>query len=216
MSICPTADIGLSLTFLNPAVNTGVHSEYMDSAINGTTEEERLIKAAIDGNDEAFASLVTRFKGRVFSMSARFARDRDELEDICQEVFIKVYENLRSFRGEAPLEHWISRVTVRVCYDTLRKNRHSKLHTPLDSLTFEIRDNSHQARLEAQQAHEILSVALSKLRPPERMIITLLELEEKSVRETAELTGWSETNVKVRAFRARRALRKILEEMHEN
>lgn len=177
--------------------------------------DENLIMATLDGDDEAFATLVTRYKRRVFRLAARFAGDSDEMEDICQEVFIKAYENLKGYRGDAPFEHWLTRIAVRTCYDTLRKNRNRRKHTPLDDLTYELRDQTLEAQLAARQAHELISWALAGLRPDERLVITLLELEEKSVREVAELSGWSEANVKVRAYRARQALKKILEKDHE-
>jgi RNA polymerase sigma-70 factor (ECF subfamily) len=177
--------------------------------------DECLITATLTGDDEAFALLVARYKRRVFSLAARFARDRDELEDISQEVFIKAYENLKTFRREAPFEHWLSRIAVRACYDFLRRIRREKSHTPLEDLVYELRDQSHEARQAAREAHELLAWAMSKMRPEERLIITLLELEEKPIREIAELTGWSESKVKVRAFRARQALKTILEKTYE-
>jgi RNA polymerase sigma-70 factor (ECF subfamily) len=173
--------------------------------------DERLITATLSGDDEAFARLVSRYKRRVFSLAARFARDGDDLEDIGQEVFIKAYENLKSFRREGPFEHWLTRIAVRACYDFLRRHRRDKVHTHLDDLKFELKDHSHEARQAAREAHEFLAWGMSEMRSEERLIITLLELEEKSVKETAELTGWSESNVKVRAFRARQALKNILE-----
>jgi RNA polymerase sigma-70 factor, ECF subfamily len=186
----------------------------MGDGMNEMTDEA-IIKAALAGDDDAFALLVARYKRRVFSLSARFARDGDELEDICQEVFIKAYENLKGFRHDAPFENWLSRITIRTCYDTLRKNRRSKYHTPLQDLTYEVKDNSIQARQDAREAHELLTWAMAKLSPDERVVVTLLELEEKSVREVADLTSWSEGNVRVRAHRARNALKRILEAGHE-
>lgn len=185
--------------------------------VDGINEisDERLITATLSGDDEAFALLVARHKRKVFSLAARFARDRDELEDICQEVFIKAFENLKAFRREAPFEHWLSRIAVRACYDFLRRIRREKTHTSLDDLVYELRDRSHEARQAAREAHELLAWGLSKMRPEERLIITLLELEEKPVKEIAELTGWSESKVKVRAFRARQALKTILEKKNE-
>lgn len=173
--------------------------------------DEHLIIAVLTGDDEAFARLMTRYKGRVFRLAHRFARDNDELEDICQEVFIKVYDNLEKFRRDAPFEHWLTKIAVRVCYDALRARRHEKHARPLDDVSYNIKDDAEAARGEARQVRELLKWAMGFLTPDERLVITLMELEEMTLRETAELTGWSETNVKVRAYRARQALRKILE-----
>lgn len=172
--------------------------------------DERLIQATLAGDDEAFAELVRRHKGKVFGIAARFARNDHELDDVCQEIFIKVYHNLRKFRGDAPFEHWISRIAVRACYDLLRKTRRERENVTLDGVEIGVEDN-----VSAERAREVLDWAMSRLTAEERLVITLLELEEKSVRDIAALTGWSESNVKVRAFRAREALRRILEASNE-
>jgi len=177
--------------------------------------DERLIKATLAGDDGAFAHLVGRHKQRVFALAARFARDGDELEDICQEVFIKAFTNLRSFRQDAPFEHWLSRIAVRSCHDALRNRRHEKNHRPLEDHAFQVQDRSADARDEARQARELLKVAMARLKPDECLVITLLELEGYSLDEAAAMTGWSSANVKVRAFRARQALKRILEASDE-
>lgn len=176
-----------------------------------TLSDERLISAVIAGDDVAFARLVTRYKRRVFGLVFRFARDHGELEDLCQEVFIKAYNNLGTFRHDAPFEPWLTKIAVRVCYDALRARRYEKRIQPLDDVPYDIRDHAEDARGEARQARQLLRWAMGFLSPDERLVLTLIELEEMSVRETADLTGWSEANVKVRAFRARHALKKILE-----
>jgi len=179
-------------------------------AITQDTSDDCLISATLAGDDQAFAQLVTRHKRRIFGLAARFARDRDELDDICQEVFIKAYENLRSFRHEAPFEHWIMRIATRACHDALRARRHENRQSTLDDHGSELRDYAEEAREEARQARDLLRWGMERLKPDEQLIITLLELEEQTVREVAGLTGWSESNVKVRAHRARNALKRIL------
>jgi RNA polymerase sigma-70 factor (ECF subfamily) len=173
--------------------------------------DDHLIVAFLEGDDDAFARLVGRHKRRVIALAARFARDADDLDDISQEVFIKVYQTVKSYRRDAPFEHWLSRLTVRACYDHLRRHRHDRKHCPLDQVAHELGDPSCAAREEAEQARQILRAAMMHLSPKEQLVLTLLSLEEKSLREVAELTGWSEGNVKVRAFRARQELKRILE-----
>jgi RNA polymerase sigma-70 factor (ECF subfamily) len=172
--------------------------------------DERLIQATLTGDDGAFATLVGRYKSRAFSIAGRFARNDHELDDICQDAFIRVYHNLAKFRGEAPFEHWFSRIVVRTCYDALRKTRRDRQNVSLDGIDIGAEDN-----VSAERAREVLDFALSRLSAEERLVITLLELEEISVRDVAALTGWSESNVKVRAHRARNALKRILEASHE-
>ena len=174
--------------------------------------DERLIIATLSGDDEAFAELVRRYKQKIFRLGARFVRDNDDLDDICQEAFIKAYQNLKKFRGDAPFEHWLTRIAVNVCYDMLRKQSRKRDNVPLDSVAFSIGEPLSPDVSSGDEAWYIVKNALAKLRPEDRMVITLLHLEEKSVRETAALTGWSEANVKVRAFRARKELKTILED----
>jgi RNA polymerase sigma-70 factor (ECF subfamily) len=184
-------------------------------AITSVPADESLVKDALAGDDGAFVQLVRRYKQKVFGLAARFARDTDELDDICQDIFIKVYENLRKFRNDAPFEHWLARISTRTCYDVLRKRRKEKGLVPWESGHYEIADNSSGERQAAEQARDLLERGMARLRPAEHLVITLLELEEKSVREIAGMTGWSEANVKVRAFRARQKLKRILEREYE-
>lgn len=172
--------------------------------------DEHLIASTLAGDDEAFAVLVARHKRRVFGIAARFARHEQELDDVAQEIFIKAYRHLAKYRGDAPFEHWLSRIAVRCCYDLLRRTRREREHVSLDGVELGALDNAAAAR-----AREVLDVALAQLGAEERLVITLLELEERSVREIAALTGWSEGNVKVRAHRARHKLKAILEARHE-
>jgi RNA polymerase sigma-70 factor (ECF subfamily) len=172
--------------------------------------DERLVADVLAGNDNAYAELARRHKGRVFGVASRFARDAAELEDICQEVFIQAYTKLRQYRRESPFEHWILRITTHKCYDYLRKRRRAAPHVSVDAML--------ESGLEPQAPQyaehpdlERLHAAIAQLSAKERLVITLLELEDRSVQEVAELTGWSPANVKVRAFRARGVLRKLME-----
>jgi RNA polymerase sigma-70 factor (ECF subfamily) len=179
------------------------------------SSDESLISATLAGDEKAFALLVARYKRRIFGLAARFARDSDEVEDICQEVFIKAFENLAAFRHDAPFEHWLTRIAVRASHDALRRRRREKGQSGFDDYVFEVRDYGAEARQEARLARELLKWALSRLKEEERVVITLLELEGYSVREISSLTGWSESNVKVRAHRARQVLKRVLEESDE-
>lgn len=182
---------------------------------NSEPSDESLIRDVCAGNKDSFIHLVRRYKRRVFGLAARFARDADDLDDICQDVFIKVYENLGKYRTDAPFEHWLSRVTIRTCYDVLRSRKKEKGNVPLEGVHYLIEDSAPGIRQAAEEARNLLEWGLARLRPEERLVITLLELEERTVREIAGLTGWSQVNVKVRAFRARQKLKQFLEKQYE-
>lgn len=183
--------------------------------INSEPSDESLIRDVRAGKKEAFVHLVGRYKRKVVAMASRFARDADDLDDISQDVFIKVYENIDKFRGDAPFEHWLSRITVRTCYDALRSRRKVHANVPLENVHYLVEDTSIGLHQAAEEARIFLEWGLDQLRPAERLVITLLELEEKSIREIAEMTGWSQSNVKVRAFRGRQKLKQILEKQYE-
>ncbi len=178
--------------------------------------DEALVAATLRGDDDAFAEIVRRYKRRVFASAARFARDDHQLDDISQEVFLRAFRNLGKFRGDAPFEHWLARIIVSACYDFLRKERRVREQVTLDAIEYEVRDVTIDSAVAAGRARELLAFAMRRLTAEEQLIVTLCEIEERSVREVAELTGWSESNVKVRAFRARQNLKKILETSHEH
>jgi RNA polymerase sigma-70 factor (ECF subfamily) len=173
--------------------------------------DEDLVRTALSGDDNAFTELVSRHKRRVFGIVSRYADNRHELDDVCQEIFLKVYRNLRKFRGDAPFDHWVAKIAVNACYDLLRRRRRQVDEVPLEDVEFLLGDTA-STEAPAEMASAILAGAMARLRPEERLVITLLELEERSVREVSSLTGWSDSKVKVRAFRARKELKRILEE----
>jgi RNA polymerase sigma-70 factor (ECF subfamily) len=181
--------------------------------------ESELIAAVLQGDTASFEPLVARYSPRVFATARRYARRESEIEDITQEVWLKAFDKLKTFRGEAPFEHWLMRLTVRTCYDFLRghqRNRESSFSEITDAeddwLDRFVADPGHAAE-DSDAAKLLINRVLEKLPPEARLVIQLLEIEDRSVKDIAELTGWSVPLVKVRAFRARGEMRKILARM---
>ena len=175
-----------------------------------------LIAAVLNGDTASFEPLIKKYAPRVFATARRYARRESEVEDIVQEVWSKAYQKLAGFRGEAPFEHWLMRLAVRTCYDFLRDHQRSR-ETPFCELTESENNwlehfgaNPDDASEMAAAARDLVKRILEQLSPPARLIITLLEIEERSVKEIATLTGWSVPLVKVRAFRARAEMKKCL------
>lgn len=183
-----------------------VHSTPMDADL-------RDIRAALGGDGEAYGRIVRRHQNAIAQRMWRFTRDRGELEELVQEVFVQAYMGLKGFRGTAPLEHWLTRIATRVGYRFWKTRRRQADRTvPLqdwDALA------SEDGALGAVEAAELLHELLARLPPRDRLVLTLLYLEELSVAEAAERTGWSSTMVKVQAFRARKKLRALLEKADE-
>jgi len=178
--------------------------------------EAELIAAVLKGDAASFEPLVQKYSPRVFATARRYARRESEIEDIVQEVWLKAFQKLKSFRGEAPFEHWLMRLAVRTCYDFLRghqRNREtvfSELTEPESDWLDRFVQQPDSASENADAARMLVERLPEHLSPPARLIITLLEIEDRSVKEIAKLTGWSVPLVKVRAFRARAEMRKIL------
>jgi RNA polymerase sigma-70 factor, ECF subfamily len=184
--------------------------------------DEELIKAVLAGDNSSFEVLIIRYQPRVFGTARKYARRESDIEDIVQEVFIKAFTKLSTFRGDSPFEHWLMRLAVRTCYDFLREHQRNREHT-LSEITEE--ESSWLERFATEDAQGDLQSAaaartlihrlLEQLSPQSRLIIQLLEIEEKSLKEIAELTGWSIPMIKVRAFRARAAMRKTLAKLEK-
>src|SRR4051812_27953387 len=178
--------------------------------------EAELIAAVLKGDATSFEPLVQKFSPRIFATARRYARRESEVEDIVQEVWLKAYQKLNTFRGEAPFEHWLMRLAVRTCYDFLRghqRNREtafSELSEPEDDWLDRFIQQPDSASENSDAAKMLVERILAQLSPSARLIITLLEIEDRSVKEISELTGWKVPLVKVRAFRARAEMRKIL------
>jgi len=177
--------------------------------------ESEWVARAGKGDEDAFVRLATTYRPRIWSTASRFARSRPELEDLVQDLLLKIWKGLPSYRSDAPFEHWIMTVTVRGCYDFLRKNRRRRetetLIDPQNSPEAVDKDSDRASR--QHEAWETVQLLLDRLDAKDRTVITLLDLEERGVRKTAELTGWSESNVKVRAHRARKKMRAIYDEL---
>jgi RNA polymerase sigma-70 factor (ECF subfamily) len=177
--------------------------------------DEMLVRESLAGDERAFAELVVRHKGRVLGTCSRFARDAQQLDDLGQEVFLRAWRKMNGFRGDSPFEHWLARLTITTCYDFLRRERRHREQVSLDEMAVEMRDFSADSELAARRARELLAWAMGQLAADDQLILTLLEIEERTVREIAAVTRWSESNVKVRAFRARARLKEILTNSHE-
>jgi RNA polymerase sigma-70 factor, ECF subfamily len=181
----------------------------------GEPSDSELIQSVLQGDANSFEPLIKRYQNRVFATARRYARQQDEVEDIVQEIFIKAFTKLSSYRGDAPFEHWLMRLAVRTCYDFLRAHQRNR-ETAFSQITDEDTAWLEQFAATPESDHapaaakELVNKLLQSLSPQARLVITLLELEEKSVREISALTGWSVPLVKVRAFRARAEMRKIL------
>jgi RNA polymerase sigma-70 factor (ECF subfamily) len=165
------------------------------------------IRAASRGDGEAYSRIIGRYQQTIARRMHRFTRDPGAIEELVHDVFVEAYFSLSKYRGDAPLEHWLQKIATRVGYKYWERRQRER------TISFEdgVHDPSVAEDGAAGDAVEEVGAALEKLPPRDRLVLTLLYLESRSVAEAADLAGWSQTMVKVQAYRARGKLRKLLE-----
>jgi RNA polymerase sigma-70 factor, ECF subfamily len=182
--------------------------------------DDSLIELTLSKDQTGFEILVSRHNRRVFSIARHFFRSPETVEDIVQETFAKAFFSLSSYRRGASFEQWLARIAVNNCYDELRRRKkrsesliteisedeESWLESKLAGSAFEVHFNE----AEQDRAAEIARKLLLKLSVEDRLILILLHGEDNSVKEISQMLGWSEAKVKIRAFRARHAMRRAL------
>ena len=187
-------------------------------ADDGVSRE--LVAAALRQDEEAARELVRRLYPLVAKLVRAHRPTRSAEEDLCQMIFIKIMQNLSQFSGKVPLEHWVARVAINTCINQIQAEK--------------ARPELREADLSVEQAAVIRNLAattddlapdqtfasrqlvehlMNALKPAERLVIDLLYLQERSVAEIQEVTGWSGAVVKVRAFRARQKMKKQMSMM---
>ena len=184
--------------------------------------EGEIIRQVVEGRAELFEILIQRHQLKIFATARKYARRESEVEDIVQEIFIKAFQNLGKYRGEAPFQHWLIRIAVRTCYDFLRRHQRNR-EANFSEITEEDADfldryvsDSLPDDLRVDAVRKLIHDILERLPAPLRIVITLQAVEGKSVQEIADLTGWSIANVKVRAHRARKEMRKLLDKIDKS
>lgn len=175
--------------------------------------DRRDIRASLEGDGEAYGRLVGRHQAQIARRMWRFTRDRRELEELVQDVLVEAYYSLRGYRGAAPFEHWLNRIATRVGYRFWKRRQQAAREVPLQD--WDDFEQPGESPLETQEAAELLHDLLGQLPPRDRLVLTLLYLEELSVAEVARRAGWSRTMVKVQAHRARKKLRALLEKTNQ-
>lgn len=185
--------------------------------------EADLAVAAANGDEEAFAEIVRRFSPRVFRVCSRFFRRHSLIEEAAQEVFLKSFTQLGNFEGRGSLEGWLTRISATTCINILRSNKRQPELTVSDLSEDEstwLEDNliyqateRHQTDEDRLIAADLVSRVLETLPADDVTVLTMMEADGASVRETAQATGWSESKVKVKAFRARRRMREAVQKL---
>jgi len=192
--------------------------------VDAPTDEE-LVGAARDGDETAFELLVLRHRHAVSAVASRFFFRRPEAEDAAQEALVKAYTKLDKLKPGVPFGYWVLRVATNCCLDRVRKESR-RGERPLSQVSDDesawldrhlaARSEQEHRRLEhSREARSLMKRVLPRIAPKDRAVLYLLDGEGRPVEEIAAIFGWSKSNVRVRAFRARRTLRRAIEELDQ-
>lgn len=169
------------------------------------------LRLALQGDQQAYARLVSRYQATIGGQMWRFTREQAVYEELVHDVFVEAYFGLHKFRGDAPLVHWLRRIATRVGYRYWKQRSRRRVEQPLTAAQAAVLTEPQNATPVVSDAAEAVYRLLGQLPPRDRLVLTLLYWDGCSVAEAADLTGWSQTMVKVQAFRARRKMKKLLE-----
>lgn len=181
--------------------------------------EKELIRRAKNGEKSAFEEIISLYEKKVFSTIYYMVKNEHEVEDIAQEVFVKIYKNLKNFKEESSLYTWIYRITINVCIDEIKKKKNvvyidEKLQTDEGELEFQLEDESKgpDELAEDEELKRKLTECIRKLPVDQSTMIILRDIKGFTYMEIAEMTKTNLGTVKSKINRARASLKRILEE----
>lgn len=178
-------------------------------------------------DERAFEEILRRYSPRVFAIAGKFFRQRAQVEDAAQEAFLKAYTQLSKYEGRGSFEGWLSRIATNECINILRSAKRRPESTVSELTDREgirvenwLENQMAGASIEQFQSTErglaaadLADKVLTELPPDDRLVLMSIDGEHLPVKDVAEMTGWSESKVKVRAFRARRRMRQAVEKL---
>jgi len=189
---------------------------------SGSSDDAQTVGSVLNGDVNAFEKLMRKYADLVLRIVKKHV-NYEAVEETTHEVFIRAFQSLPGFRSEGNFRQWLSSIAVRTCYDYWRKvyrsreipmSHISETHREwLEAVLLDQSGQSFEEKGAQEEAREVLEWALERLSAEDRMVLELIYLEGLSSREAAKLLDWSVANVKVRSFRARKKLRKVIFEL---
>lgn len=189
-------------------------------------EEKEFIQALKSRDSLAYSKLIDDFQDKVFGTCISFVPNKEDAEDIAQEVFLEVFNSIDKFKGKSKLTTWIYRITTNKCLEFIRKRNTKKRFAflqsitgnvlPLDKTTYFTEINHPGIQLENKELNETLFKAINSLPKSQSVVFTLHKIDGKSYDEIAEITNKSLSSVESTMFRAKKNLKSILENYYKN
>jgi RNA polymerase sigma-70 factor (ECF subfamily) len=189
-----------------------------DAVVSNEKTDAKLVEMVLSGDETAFENLFERYKRLVASIAARYFRNPEQIDEIIQISFAQAFFQLRYFRGAQDFSFagWLGKIATNACLDALRSQKRKPenlmcdFSEPETEILFAAASNGEKTAENSLVERDLAEKLLSHLAAEDRAILQMLDAEEMSVSEISEITGWSNSKIKVRAFRARNALRKVL------
>lgn len=175
--------------------------------------ESAEILAAVNGDSDAYRRIINRHQPTIARQISRFSRESLVVEELVHDVFVEAFLSLPRFKGDAPLEHWLRRIAVRVGYKYWKTQAKQRRQTAEILQSDELRRRLVEMPSEPVEANDLLYDVLARLSDRDRLVLTLIYWDDCSTAEAARLTGWTQSLVKVQAYRARNRMKKLMEEL---
>ena len=169
-----------------------------------------IIQKSIEGDHNAFNSLINTYKRQVYYLCMKILRVKEEAEEVAQDVFVKLFRDLHKFNGDAKLSTWIFRITYNECISKIRKNRKYLEQENVENYNFSFIEKGYE-NIENQEKTALLETALDELDEESKAIVLMFYYHDKSVDEIGQITRLKRENVKIKLFRARKKLLHVLE-----
>jgi RNA polymerase sigma factor (sigma-70 family) len=175
--------------------------------------DQHYINLIIEGDSNAFAVLVDRYKNMVFSLALKMVKNREEAEEVAQDTFIKVFKSIAKFKGDSKFSTWVYKVTYNTCLDRIKKNNREQNTVPIDDFS-ENQIKTMETVLDAidvSERNKTIQDCIQLLPNEDGFLLTLYYFEEQSIDEISKIMDCNANNVKVKLFRSRKKLASILE-----
>ena len=187
--------------------------------------DEEIIARVRQGQADAFEILIKRYERYVFGVLRKHLPSTG-VQEVAHDVFVQAFRSLAGYKAASPFKHWLATIAVRSCYKYWRARDKERREVTQAALSPEalrwvecnssrVAEEQFADNVSAQEASEVLHWAFSRMPAEDRVVLTLVHLEERSVKEAATLLGWSVANVKIRAFRARKRLERMVKQLPE-
>lgn len=178
-----------------------------------------IISSVLEGDVDKFAVLIDKYKAKIFKIVSMHI-PHDYVDEVANDIFFKSYKSLKTFKNDSPFVNWLTVIAIRSCKDFWRQ-KYAQKDVPMSSFDEETEQTielgidyrTPETNVLGDENYKMLMKAMEQLKPVERTIISMMYAEERSVAEIASLTGMTESNVKVTAFRSRKKLAEIINKM---